>query len=59
MEILLSELHLSRVKSAYPRDLILLVNNSRRLPLCLRQDYVDEVLQRREQKSILRKDIAI
>lgn len=44
MKVLLSEFHLSRVERAYPRDLILLVNNSRRLPLCLRQDYVDEVL---------------
>lgn len=44
MEVLLGEFHLPRVKGAYPRDFILLVNNSWRLPLCLGQNYIDEVL---------------
>jgi len=53
VKVLLSEFHLPRVESAYPRDLILLVNNSRGLPLCLRQDYVDKVLRQRWQKLVL------
>lgn len=51
MKVLLSEFHLPRVESAYPCDLILLVNNSRRLPLCLRQNYIDEILRDQRDKK--------
>jgi hypothetical protein len=45
VEVCLGEFHFAHVKTPDARNFILLVNHSRRFPLGLGQDDVDEVLK--------------
>ena len=45
MVVLLSVFDFSHVELTYSADLVVFMHNSWRLALCLRQDYVDEVLK--------------
>lgn len=54
METLLGEFHFTHVKLTNARDLVLLVNNSRRFPLSLGKSDVNEILQNTITKESIR-----